>query len=496
VDCSADSEFGSYRHADELLQRLIRGERYASRSAATRRQRAEIKLSRVREMLNALGDPQRAYPVVHVTGTSGKGSTAAAVAAILTAAGYRVGLRTSPYLQVATEKLQLGHALIDARSLARLVSGVLNTAARLFPPEQTEPPISYAEVWSVLGYWWFAERGVDIAVVEVGAGGRFDATNVIDPIVSVITSVGLDHLVTLGPTIADIAWHKAGIIKPGASVVIGELPAQALAVISEEAKTASADLFRAGSVDASLPRLTPVPQGFQEHNANVAATVGRVLGQRGFGSSEAAISTGIGSARLPGRLERMPETLHPAVWIDGAHNEDKIRAVTREAVRLSGGGPLPVVVFGMLRSKDPSSMLAKLGSAASSIVLTEPSVHGRQALAADTLAEDLNATGFAGPVHVEPEPDAAVRCADAIARRDGAWVLVMGSMYLAGQVRRRWFRDQDIVLQRTPWPRVTPEGSLGPTRPLGGLVSDKADGERDQTADHQESAGTDQLVVW
>jgi dihydrofolate synthase/folylpolyglutamate synthase len=447
-------------------------------------------------MINALGNPQRAYPVVHVTGTSGKGSTAAALAAILTAAGYRVGLRTSPYQQVATEKLQLGHSLIDACSFGRLVSGVLDTAARLFPPEQTQPPISYAEVWSVLGYWWFAERGVDIAVVEVGAGGRFDATNVIDPIVSVITSVGLDHLVTLGPTIADIAWHKAGIIKPGASVVIGELPAQALAVIAEEAKMASADLIRAGKVDASLPRLTPVPQGFQEHNANVAATVGRVLGQRGFGISEAAISTGIGSARLPGRLERMPETLHPAVWIDGAHNEDKIRALTREAVRLSGGGRLPVVVFGVLRSKDPSSMLAKLGSAASSIVLTEPSVHGREALAADTLAEELTATGFAGPVHVEPEPDAALRCAEAIARRDGAWVLVMGSMYLAGQVRQRWFRDQDIVLQRTPWPRVNPEGPLGPTRPLGGLVSDKADGERDQTADHQKPAGTNELVVW
>src|SRR5688572_31436876 len=132
-------------------------------------------------MLKAVGDPQRRYPIVHITGTSGKGSAASAVAAILTAAGYRVGLRTSPYLQVATEKLQLGPSLIDACSFADLVSRVLDTAARLFPPEHTEPAISYGEVWSVLGFWWFAERAVDIAVVEVGAGGRFDATNVIDP---------------------------------------------------------------------------------------------------------------------------------------------------------------------------------------------------------------------------------------------------------------------------------------------------------------------------
>jgi dihydrofolate synthase/folylpolyglutamate synthase len=413
-------------------------------------------------MLNALDDPQRGYPVVHVTGTSGKGSTASAVASILSAAGYRVGLRTSPYVQVATEKLQLGHSLIDACSFSNMVSRVLDTAARLFPPEQTEPPISYAEVWSVLGYWWFAERRVDIAVVEVGAGGRFDATNVIDPIVSVITSVGLDHVVTLGPTIADIAWHKAGIIKSGTSVVIGDLPAQAFTVIAEEAERTSADVIRAGSLGTSLPPLTPVLRGFQRHNAEVANAVARVLGQRGFGISEAAICTGIGSARLPGRLELMPGSVNPSVWIDGAHNEDKILAVTSEANRLFNGGPLPVVVFGMLRSKDPTPILTRLGSAASSIVLTEPSVHGRESLAADALAGAVNASGYAGATHVELEPDAAVRCAEAIARRDGAPVLVTGSMYLAGQIRRHWFPDRDIVLQRTSWPTATPECRLDP----------------------------------
>jgi dihydrofolate synthase/folylpolyglutamate synthase len=415
-------------------------------------------------MLNALDDPQRGYPVVHVTGTSGKGSTAAAVAAILTAAGYRVGLRTSPYLQVATEKLQIGCSLIDARSFAEMVSRVLDLAARCFPPQQTDPPISYAEVWSVLGYWWFAERSVDIAVVEVGAGGRFDATNVIDPIVSVITTVGLDHLVTLGPTIAEIAWHKAGIIKPGTSVVVGNLPSEARGVIATEAEMAHADLIHAGSFGtSSLPHLRQMPRGFQRHNARVATAVARVLGERGFGISEAAIGTGLRSTRLPGRLERMPGTGYPAVWIDGAHNEDKIRAVTCEAARLFSGDPLPVIVFGMLRGKHPSPILANLRSTASSIVLTEPSVQGRDTFAADALAAELNAIGFAGDVYVEREPGAAVRSAEAIARRNGAGVLVTGSMYLAGQIRRRWFRDQDIVLQRTPWPTETLQGWLGPT---------------------------------
>jgi dihydrofolate synthase / folylpolyglutamate synthase len=455
--CSTDSEFDAFRSGTELLNGLIRRERYATRSAAGRRQRAELKLTRIRAILNALDNPQCRYPVVHVTGTSGKGSTASAVAAILTAAGYRVGLRTSPYLQVATEKLQLGPSLIDACSFANIVSRVLDIAGRLFPPEQTEPAISYAEVWSVLGFWWFAERLVNIAVVEVGAGGRFDATNVIDPILSVITSVGLDHLVTLGPTIADIAWHKAGIIKPGSSVVIGELPAQALAVIAEEAEKAPAGLIHAGSLGAFLSPLVPVPRGFRRENAKVATAAARVLVQRGFEISEAAISTGIESARLPGRLEWMPGTVDPAVWIDGAHNKDKILAVTRESIRLFSGGPPPVIVFGMLRSKDPSPILVELGAAASSIVLTEPTVHGKESLTADALTGAVKASGFQGAIHVEPEPEAAVHCAEAIARRDGAPVLVIGSMYLAGQVRRRWFRDQDIVLQRTPWPTVTGE---------------------------------------
>jgi folylpolyglutamate synthase/dihydropteroate synthase len=148
----------------------------------------------------------------------------------------------------------------------------------------------------------------------------------------------------------------------------------------------------------------------------------------------------------------MPATDDPAVWIDGAHNEDKILALISEAGRLFSGESLPVIVLGMLRSKHPSSIIAKLGSAASSIVLTEPSVRGKESLPTHALAGAVMASGFGGAIHVEPEPHVAVRYAEAIARNDGAAVLVTGSMYLAGQARRRWFPDQDIVLQRTPWP--------------------------------------------
>jgi dihydrofolate synthase/folylpolyglutamate synthase len=492
---SPEIEIEAYNRAAVSLLGLIRGERYGSPTPTERRQRAEIKLARVRAMLNEVGHPQRNFPIVHVTGTSGKGSTAAAVAAILTAAGYRVGLRTSPYLQVATEKLQIGPSLIDASSFAEMVTRVLATAARHFPPGQTEPPVSYAEVWSVLGYWWFAERAVDIAVVEVGAGGRFDATNVIEPVVSVITSVGLDHLVTLGPTIADIAWHKAGIIKPGATAVVGDLPAEALSVIADTAKSASVDLVRARDLHDSLPGTPLVTPGFTQRNAQVATAVAMVLDQRGFQISNAAIDAGIRSARLPGRLEPMPGMADPSVWIDGAHNEDKIAALTSEVHRLFSGGRLPVIVFGMLSSKDPSTILAKLRSAASSLVLTQPSVVGREALPVDELSAALTASGFTGSIHLEPDPDAALRCAEAIARRERAAVIVTGSMYLVGQVRRRWFRDEDVVLQRTPWPSRAVESELGSPRSLGGLVGNKSNDERHQAADHQVSAGADEQVV-
>ena len=453
-------EIEAYDRANGSLLGLIRGEQCGSRSAASRRQRAEAKLARIRAILTSLGNPQQGYPVVHVTGTSGKGSTAATIAAILTAAGYRVGLRTSPYLQVATEKLQIGASLIDALSFDVLVRRVLERAFLLYPPGQSGPRITYAEAWSVLGYWWFAERRVDIAVVEVGAGGRFDATNVIDPLISVITSVGLDHVVTLGPTIADIAWHKAGIIKPGSTAVVGDIPDSALAIIAREAKVVGAELVHASAVVDSLPTHVLVPSGFQRRNAELAAAVVETLGPKGFDVPPVAKLEGIRSARLPGRLERMPGGANPIVWIDGAHNADKTSALAQELLRISSGRPLPVIVLGVLDAKDPAAIVAGLRSVASSMVLTEPYVVGKRPFMAAGLGDILTASGYDGGIHVEPNADLAILCAADIAWAGDADVLVTGSMYLAGQVRRRWYADEDIVIQRTPWPAASYERRL------------------------------------
>lgn len=445
-------DFAAYERALAALHGLIRGERAQRDSVGDRRARAETRLHRTRVLLERLGNPQHRYATVHVTGTSGKGSTSALIAAILHAAGYRVGLRTSPYLQVATEKLQIGHALIDAEALERVSTLTISEARARMPELGSNWHFTYAEAWSVLSYQWFAERNVDIAVIEVGAGGRFDTTNAISPVVSVVTSVGLDHLLSLGPTLADIAWHKAGIIKPGGIAVLGALSAETKQIIAREAHQAGAPIIHATNTTIGDHRLT-MPGGFQRTNSQIATAAVVALRQQGFVIPEAAIAAGMAAARLPGRLEQMPDDGQSPVWLDGAHNADKIAALSHEVGALSPSGELPVIVLGILGAKDASAIAAGIANAASELVITQPEVLGKRPLKAETLAATAVACGYTGRLHVEPDPLKAVAIARQRAAQRTAPVLVTGSMYLVGQVRSTWFADRDVVHQRTPWPK-------------------------------------------
>ncbi|MFT4039634.1 MAG: Mur ligase family protein [Thermomicrobiales bacterium] len=441
---TGSGDYEAYQRGHANLNALIRGERAASRTAAVRRARALRRLERTRQLLGHLGHPQDAYLTVHVTGTSGKGSTSAILAAMLTAAGYRVGLRTSPYLQVATEKLQIGSRLIDGPSFAALVDEVEGAAQDL-----ALEPLVYTEAWATLSYLAFARRAVDVAIIEVGAGGRFDATNVITPTVSVITSVGMDHVVSLGPTLADIAWHKAGIIKPGRPVVIGTLPAEALKVVRQEAAALGAFVRPAGC--ANVPLAIGMPGAFQATNAAVALEAVAALREYGLDIPLAAEAAGIAAARLPGRLERMPGD-GPAVWLDGAHNADKMAALIDAGGSVIGSDRKPVLVTGMLASKDAGAIAGALAPAASAIVTTEPQVLGKTPLPPEGLARALRGAGYGGALESVRDSDAAVQRGLELARELGASVLVTGSLYLIGEVRRRWYPDACIVTQRTPWP--------------------------------------------
>ncbi|MBA3416239.1 MAG: bifunctional folylpolyglutamate synthase/dihydrofolate synthase [Chloroflexia bacterium] len=419
--------------------------------------RARRRIERLRGVLAELGNPQSGLAVVHVTGTSGKGSTAVAIAALLQGAGLRIGLATSPYLQVATEKLQIDGQLAAGRDLRDAVAAVEQAESR-WRTRTGEAALTYAEVWTALALHWLARARVDIAVVEVGAGGRFDPTNVVEPIASVITNIGLDHVESLGPTTADIAWHKAGIIKPGAIAVTGEGPGEAREIIAREAAAVGVQL-----------RLVEIPQldfGDAEPRHELAnralarATVAALAksGRVDPGKIDPGVLAG---ARLPGRFEQMPTGDGPKVILDGAHNPDKVAALL-DAVgrwRTPRGLPPPVVVAGALAAKDARGLVPVLTPGVA-LVATTAATTAKPGTPPTTIADLARAFGFPGTVTVEPEPAAAMALALALAAERETWVLGTGSLYLVGDLRRRWFSDRLIVEARSPWP-VPPEAGHG-----------------------------------
>lgn len=466
---SRDDDWAVYRTAVDRLDGLISPEGPADGSLAAIRARAEQRLERVRRFLRFLGDPHQKYPIVHVGGTSGKGSTSVAIASMLTAAGYRVGLHTSPYLQVATEKLQQDRLLIGAAAFAELVDTVLDAADR-FIERRGETALTYGEVWTALATRWFAANAVDVAVIEVGAGGRFDQTNAIDPAVSVITTVGLDHTATLGGTIAEIAWHKAGIIKPGAAVVTAVSTPDALAAIVAEARLVETTLERVipgttfevlsvgpdgtrwRSIDRGAIYLTPSPGEFQATNAALAVAATRALGARGLFVPEEAVLSGLAAARLPGRFEWMPTPRGPAVVLDGAHNPEKMVALVSDLPRTlpPSRGKL-VVLFGALEGKRAEEMLRTIMVGADALVVTAPRVLAKASVAPQRIAAVARRITGAVPVEVAPKPAMALHAARRLAGDDGT-ILVTGSLYLVGNLRGAWYPDRDVVHQRTPWP--------------------------------------------
>ncbi|MCM8747399.1 Mur ligase family protein [Thermomicrobium sp. CFH 73360] len=427
------------------------------------RLRAQRRLERLRAFLSFLNDPHRSYPVIHVTGTSGKGSTAAFIASILDSAGYRVGLHVSPYLQVETEKLQIGRRLIAAERFADLVAE-LDEAVRSWVARGGQP-LTYGEFWTALVFNAFRAERVDIAVVEVGVGGRFDLTNVVQPEVSVITTVGLDHLRTLGPTIRDIAWHKAGIIKPGRPAITGVTEPELLGVLQAEATTVGAPLrvlLRGRDFDHVLEegrsylvdRLHQrkyelgLDGDFQALNAALAVAAVRALSpELAAHLSDEAIAHGLATARFPGRFEIVQRA--PIVVLDGAHNPQKLEALLTALDRLPQPGRR-IVIFGVLDGHDAPAMAARLARQVDIAITTAPRAILREAADPDSLSAIFASYGCTALTI--PDVDSAIETALALAKPEDQ-VLVTGSLYLVGQVREHWYPAADIVTQQTCWPK-------------------------------------------
>ncbi len=395
-------------------------------------------LTRTRTLLAALGDPHKQLKFIHVAGTNGKGSTSAMLASCLQAAGYRVGLYTSPFINRFNERIQVDGDQIGDEELVRLVEKIKPAADAM-----TDVPTEF-EIITALGMLYFAEKQCDIVVLEVGLGGTLDSTNVIDPPeCAVITALGMDHVKELGPTLADIASAKAGIIKENSPVVsYGGVP-EADAVIARKAAEMHASLtivdfnklhYDCGNLDEvtfdfdGLDGVKlPLIGSYQPKNAAVAITTLRVLRETGWNIPEEAIRKGLETVRWPGRFELLRHS--PAFLLDGSHNAHGMRA-TVQSLRDRFPGKSFVFLISIMADKDVSEMLALLEPLAKQFVTV--AAHTPRAMPAETLAEEIRSAGFAA--EAAPSIEGGVARALELGGEDP--VCALGTLYFSGDVRR------------------------------------------------------------
>ncbi|HEX3068501.1 MAG TPA: folylpolyglutamate synthase/dihydrofolate synthase family protein [Thermoanaerobaculia bacterium] len=368
-------------------------------------------LSRMRTFLRALGHPERLYPSIIVAGTNGKGSTSATLASILNTSGYRTGLYTSPHLVRLQERWTIGGTEIDDESLARSIEKLRSAAGDVgFTP-------TYFEALTLIAFIAFADAKCEIAVLEVGMGGRLDATNVVRPIASLLTPVGFDHTEFLGNTIRKIAAEKAGVIHRGAIVLTSNDDPIILDVIRKRAAKFGSPFHHVAETHS-----TPLAGAFQERNAALAVRAAEELRAVLPRITTASIERGVAATRWRGRLEKVDRG-GKEVWIDGGHNAHAVRAILPFiAERI----PAPrLLVFGIMSDKDVGDVTALLFPLFESIIATEP-YPPRSVAAGDLVAI---AQRMSIDAAAEPDPSRAIARALASGYRS---IVVAGSLYLAG----------------------------------------------------------------
>jgi len=458
---------------------------------------AKLGLENIRCLLSFLGNPQDRFPSVLIAGTNGKGSVAAFCESVLRTRGYRTGLYTSPHLIRIRERIRLGGREIPPADLARLTATVKEAVGQLLAGTvrngrrlKLERHPTYFEMVTAMAFLYFAEKKVEIAILEVGLGGRLDATNVVDPIVSVITPVGYDHQASLGSDLRAIAREKAGVVKPRRpdgpekerrlSVVCSTQEEGVLEVIREQCRTAGARWLPAfqhlecqrvaqrleeSSLDVHpvlgtrLKLKVPLPGSHQVENALTAVRTLEVLHVSGFPLGPEAIEQGIARTRWPGRLEVLPG--RPRVVLDGAHNPAAAESVVRH-IRTFLPPEQVLLIYGSLRDKDIPGVFSALSPLAREVILTRP---GSERGAAPA---DIVRNGWTG--------GRAVRCRD---RLEDAWalarslarsedtLLVAGSLYLVGD-----FKDH-LAGSNGRGPRRKPPAPAQPFAPRGGRANQR-----------------------
>ncbi len=365
----------------------------------------KLGLDRMVEVCRALGNPQDALQIIHVAGTNGKGSTCAMLEAGLRAAGYRTGLYTSPHLVSPVERIRIDGQPVSEERFAGLFNQVHHAVAG-FPEHPT-----YFETVTAMGWLAFVEARCDWAVVEVGLGGRLDATNVVTPVRSVITPISFDHQQYLGHTLAAIAGEKAGIIKPGVPVIVSAQEPEAMAVIEDRARQRSAPLRRSRDAQAQIP-----PPLLGEHQRENTRTAIRTL------ESLDIDPAGVAQTVWPGRLERVRRG--PDVYLDGAHNVAGAKALAAFIRELRATGRRIWIVFGVMRDKDVLEMTSELFPLADELILTAP--RSERSLP----ATEIPAPGSA---RIAPRVPIALEMLGS-AQPDDA-IFLTGSLFLVGEAR-------------------------------------------------------------
>lgn len=440
-------QLGTYANALKWLMERTDVERISpSRLAGD-----TLKLDRMHALMAALNDPHLAFKSVHVAGTKGKGSTCVMTAACLEACGYTVGLYTSPHLIDIRERIQLNRRQISQADFTRLAQRVADAAAAL-PRESGEP--TFFEVTTAMAFCYFAEEAVDVAVIEVGLGGRLDSTNVITPEVCAITNISLDHTQILGDTVEKIAAEKAGIFKRGVPALAIQQKPTVVEVLRKNAEDAGAPLqvvgkdiefsvrFEASAsqgphlrVGVSTERnsfdhiAVPLKGEHQANNCGLALAILDKLTERGFRAPENKVTVGLASVEFPGRMElAWPK---PRILLDGAHNAESMQCLMK-AIGAQVGYDSMVVIFGCAADKDIDGMLRQIALGADKVIFTR-SGNTRAADPRDLAKKFAEASGKM--CQTAPDFAHALELAKRAVTRDDL-ICVTGSLYLVGEAKK------------------------------------------------------------
>jgi len=385
-------------------------------------------LGNISTLVARLGHPERRFRSVHVAGTNGKGSVTAMVDAALRAAGHRSARYTSPHLIDLAERFVIDGRPVERAALLAAVSDVRDAIESLRADGSLEVQPTFFEVTTAVAFELFRRAAVEIAVIEVGLGGRLDATNVLTPpdlVATAITSIALDHELYLGHTLADVAFEKAGIIKAGVPVVLGPVEGDAAEVIERVARERGAAIVRTTAADAGGFAIH-LAGAHQRSNAGIAVRLLEILDASGIRIPAHAVGAGLADPQWPGRLDTRRLADGRELLLDAAHNPAGAAALA--SYLLTGGGPPRPLVFAAMRDKDVAGMFTALLPAVGGLVVTRAS----NARSAEPEALAAHARGIAPglPIAIEPIVEEAL----AAAWRHSPRIVVAGSIFLLGDV--------------------------------------------------------------